>query len=791
MSTMPVGPVIDVRVVFESDWHIGSGTSEPGGVDRLVLRDGEGLPFVPAKTLTGIIRDACEELAQGLDAGSSSVWSAWVRWLFGGVFPGGEARPSAAAVAIGPARFSPAVRAAIAGEPLLTAATTCTRGSTALDPLTKIARKDTLRVVELGRAGAALTTRIRCVGGGPLPNEAAFLLLGAISRVRAIGGMRRRGIGRCRLRTVHDLGPWIDWAREQGQFASPPARQPDLPAVPLSPAPAPGGEWWEVPLAIELRQPVAAQSARKGNVLESYDFVPGTTLLPVVLRCLAADLRSAVAAGDVQVSDAVPALDGAVVVRPPLCLSRAKEVAEAPLRNRLRVGAGEGQEVAHRGGWLAPQRAHEQGVTAHLVHARTEVRMHAVVDDASQRPTAEGGGLFLREALVAGQRLSATVRMRQPVKERLDQERPEWHSSLSTECQLGTSSKDDYGEVVLLAKPARPLRFVPRRDADDGDAVSEFTVMALSELLLRDERLRPDPSIERLVCTLAERLGTTLSVRRSGSADPLAPSGPLDAVTQVHRRESWQRTWGLPRPSLVGLAAGTVAVMRSDPPVTRRRLWELSCAGVGERRAEGFGRLVFDPWWLAVDELVPVGDDDMVSADGGSSPQPAVDPVLTVEEQEFVVVVQRAVWRTAITERAWVAAANEAWSTSGLSRTQLGALREVAASLARDGDFSSAKRWVAAVKGNAQRQRAWGHTRLWERVAGDGKRPGLFQDPEQVWEHLGLDREPLPVTDPAIAHVLRTELQPEACSQLLLCAIRFAMDHNGRQDENGGGDDGA
>lgn len=37
-----------------SDWHIGLGAGRPGEVDRLVQRDHDGLPFIPAKTLTGI-----------------------------------------------------------------------------------------------------------------------------------------------------------------------------------------------------------------------------------------------------------------------------------------------------------------------------------------------------------------------------------------------------------------------------------------------------------------------------------------------------------------------------------------------------------------------------------------------------------------------------------------------------------------------------------------------------------------------------------------------------------------
>jgi len=69
-----------LRLTMESDWHIGSGTGRPGNIDRLVVRDGDGLPFVPAKTLRGIWRDACERLVRGLDDGKIGDWCslAWI-----------------------------------------------------------------------------------------------------------------------------------------------------------------------------------------------------------------------------------------------------------------------------------------------------------------------------------------------------------------------------------------------------------------------------------------------------------------------------------------------------------------------------------------------------------------------------------------------------------------------------------------------------------------------------------------------------------------------------------------
>ena len=56
-----------IAIAMESDWHIGSGTGRRGDMDRMVKRDRDGLPYLPAKTITGIWRDACELLVNGLD----------------------------------------------------------------------------------------------------------------------------------------------------------------------------------------------------------------------------------------------------------------------------------------------------------------------------------------------------------------------------------------------------------------------------------------------------------------------------------------------------------------------------------------------------------------------------------------------------------------------------------------------------------------------------------------------------------------------------------------------------
>ena len=49
---------IKYTIEFFSDWHCGSGLAAGADVDALVVKDRNGLPFVPGKTIKGLIREA-------------------------------------------------------------------------------------------------------------------------------------------------------------------------------------------------------------------------------------------------------------------------------------------------------------------------------------------------------------------------------------------------------------------------------------------------------------------------------------------------------------------------------------------------------------------------------------------------------------------------------------------------------------------------------------------------------------------------------------------------------------
>ena len=53
---------IHYKIEFFTDWHCGSGLSAGVDLDALVVKDKNHLPFIPGKTIKGLIREAVEEL---------------------------------------------------------------------------------------------------------------------------------------------------------------------------------------------------------------------------------------------------------------------------------------------------------------------------------------------------------------------------------------------------------------------------------------------------------------------------------------------------------------------------------------------------------------------------------------------------------------------------------------------------------------------------------------------------------------------------------------------------------
>ena len=768
-----------VTVHLLSDWHVGTGDGRVAAVDAQVRRDSEGLPFVPAKTLAGLWRDACETVASAFDEGTGTAWHAWADWLFGSqpartgdLTATAHEAPLSAAISITPATLPSAVRTVLSARPALAAAMVLLRPAVALEEPrpgeleTGTAADQALRLEERARGGVTLVARCTVAeadrpGTGTVPEAAELLLRAGAELLDRLGGKRQRGSGRCcvELPGGHErLRELLGDARLLSEPGPPPDPLPGSPVLAAAGGPSAGTRSYQV--SLDVVTPVVAQDRVTGNVVVSLPFVPGTTLMRAVLP----RLRRPGGLGyeDVRVGDArVAAMgpDGGIGPgRPaPMVWQRPKDRHRGELVNAaitapdpaLRCkGLRSGDIVADGEG------------SVRLVHVPLVAGAHAVIDDTQRRPTADGGGVF--SMLGIQPRTLLSFRLTVPADVTLDLD-------AGTELALGRSRKDDYGRVTV-----RSVTELAPDGAVPASPDELLRVWCLSQVLIRDDRLAPDPTAHGLARLLSERLGLgkdglTVAWHGRDSTEPTS--------VRASRRESSQARWGRPRPSLVGLAAGSVVSLRVADGVTLdpAALAEAERMGIGERTAEGFGTIRFNPPELTRPAPALADTEEIpetataITAPERAEIQPGAACSLAIAEA--------AAWRAAIARSVAAAAADPDSVIRNISavtsRTQRTALLQQAERLAVPDGRAMAAAWFTATRKVARRARAW--------HIGEGAEPGplddayalLLGEPGRVWRLLGLGgSQPGLVTAAGREDVLRGELWLEAVTALVSAVLR-------------------
>ena len=80
---------IKYKIEMLSDWHVGSGLDAGAESDAVVLKNEMGLPYIPGKTIKGLLKDAANEMVNVGKVDKKLVYE-----LFGGenndksTFPG-------------------------------------------------------------------------------------------------------------------------------------------------------------------------------------------------------------------------------------------------------------------------------------------------------------------------------------------------------------------------------------------------------------------------------------------------------------------------------------------------------------------------------------------------------------------------------------------------------------------------------------------------------------------------------------------------------------------------------
>lgn len=647
---------LKILVEFTSDWAIGMGAGIPGSTDRLVIRDEGGLPYVPAKTLTGILRDGCELVADVLDQGQSrGAWSNVLASLFGEQNPEYDKKRDAdgatkAKLSIRPARFPGKVAKALTGKSgkELRRTLTFVAPHVEIDKSTGRSKKDHLFLMEKVRAGALLESTVSINGPALTDAESALLFSGARA-VRRIGGKRRRGDGECRIeikdaesKGQNKIDTWLDWLERNDT---------DITCKPYKPIEqvkgektlGQDGEWATIPYTIRPQSPLAIGSRAIGNVVETLDYIPGTMLLPLIHGAMASvgiDAASGIEKGDIIVTCAYPARgDGGAWAPVPHALFAPKDeeglktpsgrvfnlLKRTPLDN-------DAQLKAIRTGYVRSDVA--AGVRPDSCTAEKTTHTHNTVDDEPQRPTENVGGVYTYEALKQETIFRGELRIRGMEKDKSAM--IEQLNKDGRQYSVGISKKDDYGQVEVGF--SEPIDEEGGETRKFGDTI---TVWLLSDVLLRDGLLGMATRPDQLAEALSNELGVTLEIK----------NGKLPtAFCRARRSEGWITKWGLPRPSLVGLCGGSCFIFKVvDGNLDKDRVTKIETSGIGHRKAEGFGQLRIDPALLTTEEISTTGEegDNDPPADFNIPLQDENDP-----SHDFLRQVETELWKDRIRKAA-------------------------------------------------------------------------------------------------------------------------------------------
>lgn len=612
---------MQATVRFFEDWRVGSGAGVATGVDRAVLLE-DGVPYVPAKSLTGVWRDAAETLARGLDHRNvGGAWHTRVDELFGTqpARRGAEAgsRPRRGRLSVRPARLPTALTRRLAGPRLtpLRAALCTVRAGVRINPNDGTALDDHLRFEQTARRGLALRAGLELDTAGLTSEESdrlIALLVASAAFVDRIGAGRRRGLGGASVGLELPGGDLPGDDELLDTLRSEPTLELERAPLPL-PEPehdddrAEGaGGLLELALEITARSPVLLAPKVTGNIHRGSDFIPGAQLLGIVCSGIDAAAGAAIAGravrdGELVVTAATPMVAGAPGRAMPACMARFKDgrgfsepdgvrnaFADSPaepgrIPPRQLKGLRAGYLGPLAGGWL-PARVEPERVT----------RVHGVIDDQAQRPT-EDSGLYSYAALPAGERLAAAVHITGALAATLAGRESRVTEALSGPRRIGRSKKDDYGAVSIAARL--------ESGADDGRlrqlARSErLSVWLLDHVVLTGPTGAPRPTVEGLLAELETQLGGDDGSEPRLKLEIAADSqrGSLAAI-RAGRVESWNATWGLPRETLCTLAPGSCAILEvASGSITPEALQEAERSGIGGRTAEGLGQVRFaDP----------------------------------------------------------------------------------------------------------------------------------------------------------------------------------------------------
>jgi CRISPR-associated protein Csx10 len=581
-----------LSVTMLSDWAIGSGTGRQGSLDSLVIRDGDGLPYVPASTLRGMWRDAVETLAYGLDNGTNGGWSALVLQMFGSqpAINNGDHNmrlegPVASRLFIGDARYPDGLGKWLNGTHKTRAreAFVFVKPGVAIDPETGSAKTDFLRFDETARAGATLRANISLLCSGDAAADTAMLglALASLALLERLGGDRRRGLGQCKVEVAEfaaapkgmpsTVKAAVEWLQANTQAPAMVAAKTATSGS-IDRKPVKSTAFRRFALDVKILSPTTIAKDVQGNVVSTLHSIPGSQLMQAAVQfaerlgLTQAAIEAAIAHGDLRILPATPALpDGARSVPAPLVLEAEKEAKDTH-RNKLTDAEPEKQHKGLRGTFCGVE---ADGGLVKAGGLRTKLYTHNSVEDELQKPTEKaGGGVFVLEAIEPGEHLKSELWIR--TGDAIADAKVDAARKSPVRVAVGRAKAAGSGQVEIYL--GNELGAVT---ADKKDAST--VIWAVSDIVLPAGDLRLEEAVKAVL------------------KDAGLKEITIDEKSEIRaaRREGWISLWALLRQTLHVVEAGSVIVLKTA--LNDEDLKKLAENGLGDRRSEGFGHVLVNP----------------------------------------------------------------------------------------------------------------------------------------------------------------------------------------------------
>ena len=636
---------INIRLLSETTFGRGDGLA--GEVDQEIVHDTSGFPYLRGRTLKGMLSEECDGIVAMLP--QKQRWGTALRRLFGSA---GSTTSTQARWHYGDATLPLALRRAVAQQFKATDSRARLTATDVLDSLTTIRQQTAIHATsgtpDEGSLRAARVIIRTMTFTSSLTTDSTelddlVLLAAGCRALRHIGSGRTRGRGHVRCTLADSQGIDITSA----QLAA-------LEGVETVKT---------IVLQLTAVQPLLLTSLQGDpNSSVSFPYIPGSVLRGALIGRYSADKQTLDLEdetvnrlffnGQTRYLHAYPLVGGQRAVPMPRSLAVEKTSTEPSQIYDRSVATPSDVTLRSISGFLQVDGGR---LVCHTVDMA--VNIHNQRDRPRGRGVEGQGAVFRYEAIAPMQTFVAAIICDH------DADATELQKLLPERLWLGGSRSAGYGETTIdhvtvvddwREWDAGAFAHTSKLPASAGK--QRLTITLTSDLFVRDAHgaasaTPPLAQIAAALCVQSVALDATRST-----------------VATVNHG-GFNRTWGLPTPQFAALAAGSVLVFNLDQAPTAAALTDLEQRGLGNRRAEGFGRVICN--------MLPAHAEYAVGKPDSSYPEEtiALDPT---SQQLAVLMAQRLLDQKLEAYLIAQVECNQINDKSTISNTQLSRLRIIA-----------------------------------------------------------------------------------------------------------------